>query len=303
MKSHSRFAKKIILRVTPVVATWILASAPGLAASLAGSFGELTFTNFNRESTAFETINGANVSAASNSDDSAVDFDNFSRTTSEPSPLEISNIADSLVFGEGSSYTASATTTPRFFANFDVNRNDTLSFNFTAYVGLEASVDQPGVETANAAGDVSFYLVDTTGISADRRLNFLNSTQLDPNQIPQNNILDSFTLAANIDALGKNNFVNNTNSGNINFNSNSSISSVAPTDDLTGSQAISRSLFEGSVERSFNEDKNVTLFAFKNTKSNVRVPEPETALGSILFAALIVVAMRARNKANKKSSS
>lgn len=303
MKLYSVFAKKIILRVTPAVATWVLASAPGLAATLAGSFGDLTFTDFNQDIAVFETINDGNVSAASNSDDSVVDFDNFSRTTSEPSRSEISNIADSLVFGEGSSYTASATTAPRFFANFDVGRNDTLSFNFTAYVGLEASIDQPGVETASAGGDISFYLVDTTGISTDRRFDFLNSTQFNPNQIPQNNILDSFTLAANIDALGQNNFANNTSSGNINFYSNSSISSIGPTDNLNGSQAISRSLFEGSVERSFNEDKNVTLFAFKNTKSNVRVPEPETALGSILFAALIVVAMRARNKADKKSSS
>ena len=303
MKLYSRFAKKLILRVTPFVATWVLASAPTLAASLAGSFGELTFTNFNRENTAFEAINDADGSAVSNTDDSVADFQNFSRTTAEPSPLEISNIADSLVFGEGSSYQASATTMPRFLANFDVSRNDTLSFNFRTILDLDASVDTPGVETASAAGDIAFYLLDTTGTSADDRFDFLNSTQLDPNQIGQNNILDSFTLAANIDALGRNNFIRNTNSQNVSISNNDSISSLGPIDDLGGSQAISSSFFEGSLERSFEQDRNVTLLAFKNTKSNVKVPEPETALGSILFAGLLVVAMRARKKAQNNSSS
>ena len=295
MKSYSVFAKKVILRVTPVIATWMLSSAPVLAATLAGSFGELTFTNFNQESTEVGAINEAEGSAKSNSDDSVADFQNFSITNSDlEGSKEISNVADSLVFGEGSNYTASAKTAPRFFANFDVDSNETLSFNFTAYLDVEASVDKPGVETANAAGNISFYLVDTTGTSADNRLDFLNSTQLDPNQIPQNNILESFTVAASTDALG-NSSTSNTSSQNVNFSSNSS-------NNVSGSQAINSSFFEGSVERSFKEDKNVTLVAFKNTKVKVKVPEPQTALGSILFAALIVIAMRARKKAQDKSS-
>ncbi len=300
-KSYSTFGKKLILQVSPLVATSMLASSPALAATFAGSFGDLIFTNFNRENAAFEAINDANASAETNADDSIADFRNFSRTNAEPTPLEISNIAESLVFGEGSSYNASAETMPRFFANFDVSRNDTLSFDFTTILDLEASVDKPGVETASAAGDIAFYLLDTTGISTENRFDFLNSTQLEANQIGQNNILEFFTLAANIDALGKKNFFNNTKSPNINLTSDFSNYSVEEINDLGRSQAFSTSLFEGSVERFFEEDRNITLLAFKNTKSNVKVPESGTSLWSVLFTFLISLGVKLRSKAEKKS--
>ncbi|WP_414625183.1 hypothetical protein [Calothrix sp. CCY 0018] len=300
-KSHSKFGRKLILQVTPLVATSLLASSPSLAATFAGSFGELTFTNFNRENTAFEAINDANASAESKSDDSVADFNNFSRTNAEPTPLDISNVADSLVFGEGSSYVAFAETMPRFFANFDLSRNDTLSFDFTTILDLEASVDKPGVETASAAADIAFYLLDTTGISPENRFDFLNTTQLDPSQISQNNILEFFTLAANIDALGKVDFFNNTKSPNINLTSDLSYSNIE-VNDLGRSRAISTSLFEGSVERYFERDINVTLLAFKNTKSNVKVPESETSLWSLLFAGLMTLATKIINQAKKKPS-
>ncbi len=300
-KLYSKFGQKLILQVSPILATSLLASSPTLAATFAGSFGDLTFTNFNRENAAFEAINDANASAETNSDDSVADFKNFSRTNAEPTPLDIFNIAESLVFGEGSSYKASAETMPRFFANFDVSGNDTLSFDFTTILDLEASVDKPGVETASAAGDIAFYLLDTTGISIDNRFDLLNSTQLDPLQIDQNNILEFFTLAANIDALGKKNFFNNTKSQNINLTSDYSNYSVEEINNLGRSQAISTSLFEGSVERFFEKDKNITLLAFKNTKSNVKVPESGTSLWSVLFAGLISLGVKIINKAKKKS--
>ncbi len=300
-KLYSKFGQKLILQVSPIVATSLLASSPTLAATFAGSFGDLTFTNFNRENAAFEAINDANASAETNSDDSVADFKNFSRTNAEPTPLDIFNIAESLVFGEGSSYNASAETMPRFFANFDVSGNDTLSFDFTTILDLEAAVDKPEVETANAAGDIAFYLLDTTDISIDKRFDFLNTTQLNPLQISENNILEYFTLAANIDALGKIDYFNNTKSQNINLTNDYSNFSVEEINNLGRSQAISTSLFEGSVERFFEEDKNITLLAFKNTKSNVKVPESGTSLWSVLFAGLISLGTKIINKAKKKS--
>ncbi len=302
-KLYSKFGQKLILQVSPFVATSMLASSPTLAATFAGSFGDLTFTNFNRENAAFEAINDANTDAVTNASDSIADFHNFSRTNAEPTPLKISNIAESLASGEGSSYEASAETMPRFFANFDVSRNDTLSFDFTTILDLEASVDKPGIETANAAGDIAFYLLDTTGISTENRFDFLNSTQLEPNQISQNNILEYFTLAANIDALGRIDFINNTKSKNIVLSSDFSHSNVELIGDLGRSRSINISLFEGSVERYFEQDRNVTLLAFKNTKSNVKVPEPATNLWSILFAGLIALGIKIKDKLEKKSNS
>ncbi|MEA5595602.1 hypothetical protein [Rivularia sp. UHCC 0363] len=299
-KLYSTFGEKLILQVSPFVATSMLASSPTLAATFASSFGELTFTNFNRENAAFEAINDANASAESKSDDSRADFKNFSRTNAKPTPLDISNIAESLTSGEGSSYEASAETMPRFFANFDVSSNDTLSFDFTTILDLEASVDKPGVETANAAVDIAFYLLDTTGISIDNRFDFLNSTQLEPNQISQNNILEYFTLAANIDALGRIDFINNTKSKNIDINSDFSYSNVEEIGDLARSRAISTSLFKGSVESFFEQDRNVTLLAFKNTKSNVKVPESGTSLWSVIFAGLITLVTKIKHKFDKK---
>jgi hypothetical protein len=300
-KEYSKFGKKLILQVTPLVATSMLASSPALAATFANSFGDLIFTNFNRENTAFEAINDANASAESYSDDSVADFRNFSRTDAEPSPLNISNIAESKVYGEGSSYDASAETMPRFFANFDVSRNDTLSFDFTTILDLEAAADKPGVESVSAAGDIAFYLLDTTGMSTENRFDFLNSTQLDSLQISQNNILEFFSLAANIDALGKIDYFNNTKSQNINLTSDYSISNVEEINNLGRSRAFSTSLFEGSVERYFERDTNVTLLAFKNTKSNIKVPE-KTSFWSILFAGLMALGTKIINKANKKSA-
>ncbi|MBE9211979.1 hypothetical protein IQ247_04470 [Plectonema cf. radiosum LEGE 06105] len=271
-KLYSTFGKKVILQVSPFVATSMLASSPTLAATFASSFGELTFTNFNRENAVFEAINDANASAETNADDSIVNFRNFSETNAEPTPLEISNVAESLIFGEGSAYSACAETMPRFFANFDVSRNDTLSFDFTTILDLEASVDKPGVETVNAAVNIAFYLLDTTGNKTENRVDFLNSTQLEPLQISQNNILEYFTLSANIDALGKIDFFNNTKSKNIDISSDLSHFDVEEISDLGRNRAISTSVNKGSVKRFFDIDRNVTLLAFKNTKSNVKVP-------------------------------
>ncbi|MDY6901664.1 MAG: hypothetical protein SWZ49_26830 [Cyanobacteriota bacterium] len=300
-KLHSRFGKKLILQVSPVVATSLLATSPALAATFAGSFSDLTFTNFNRENAAFEAINDANASTETNADDSIADFRNFSETNAEPTPLEIFNVAESLTFGEGSSYNAFAETMPRFFANFDIGRNETLAFDFTTILDLEVAVDKPGIETANAAGDIAFYLLDTTGTSPENRFDFLNSTQLEPNLISQDNILEYFTLAANIDALGKIDFFNHNQSQNINLISDYSISNVEEINDSGRSRAISTSLFEGSVERFFERDRNVTLLAFKNTKSNVKVPEPATSFWSVLCAGLIALGSKMMNKANKNS--
>ena len=299
-KLHSKFGKKLILQVSPIVATSLLASSPSLAATFSGSFSELSFTNFNQENAAFEAINDANSSTETNADDSIADFRNSSETNAEPTPLDIFNIAESLTFGEGSSYSAFAETMPRFFANFDVSGNNTLSFDFTTVLDLEASVDKPGVETADAAGDIAFYLLDTTGISAESRFDFLNSTQLEPNQISQDNILEFFTLAANIDALGKVDFFDNTKSENINLTSDLSFSNVEEINDSGRTNAISTSLFEGSVERFFEQDTNVTLLAFKNTKSNVKVPEAGTSFWSVLFAGLITLGTKIINQAKKK---
>jgi hypothetical protein len=300
-KLYSKFGEKLILQVSPFVATSMLATSPTLAATFAGSFGDLTFTNFNRENAIFEAINDANTNGVTNASDSIADFHNFSRTNAEPTPLKISNIAESLTFGEGSSYEASAETMPRFFANFDVSRNDTLSFDFTTILDLEASVNKPGVETASAAGDIAFYLLDTTEMSTENRFDFLNSTKLDSNQISQNKILEYFTLSASIDALGKIDYFNNTKSQNINLTSDYSISNVEEINNLGRSRAFSTSLFEGSVERYFEQDSNITLLAFKNTKSNIKVPD-ETSFWSILFAGLIALGTKIMNKANKKSA-
>jgi hypothetical protein len=300
-KLYSKFGEKLILQVSPFVATSMLATSPTLAATFAGSFGDLTFTNFNRENAIFEAINDANTNGETNASDSIADFHNFSRTNAEPTPLKISNIAESLTFGEGSSYEASAETMPRFFANFDVSRNDTLSFDFTTILDLEASVNKPGVETANAAGDIAFYLLDTTEMSTENRFDFLNSTKLDSNQISQNKILEYFTLSASIDALGKIDYFNNTKSQNINLTSDYSISNVEEINNLGRSRAFSTSLFEGSVERYFEQDSNITLLAFKNTKSNIKVPD-ETSFWSILFAGLIALGTKIMNKAKKKSA-
>ncbi|MCJ8281275.1 MAG: hypothetical protein MJK14_15705 [Rivularia sp. ALOHA_DT_140] len=300
-KLYSKFGKKLILQVSPIVATSVLATSPSLAATFASSFGDLTFTNFNRENAAFEAINDANTLAETGADDSIADFKNFSETNAEPSPLEIYNIAESLAFGEGSSYHASAETMPRFFANFDVKGNETLSFDFTTVIDLEATVDKPGIETANAFGDIAFYLLDTTRISTENRFDFLNSTQLDSTQINSNNILEYFTLAAKVDALGKVDFFDNTRSKNINLSSDNSFSGVEEVGDSGRSRAISTSLYQGSVERYFERDINVTLLAFKNTKSNVKVPEPKTSFWSVLFTGLVALAMKIVNKAKKKS--
>lgn len=301
-KLHSKFGKKLILQVSPIVATSLLATSPALAATFASSFGELTFTNFNQESAAFEAINDGNASAETNADDSIADFRNFSETNAEPTPLDISNIAESLAFGEGSSYEAFAETMPRFFANFDVKSNETLSFDFITVLDLEATVDKPGIETATAAGDIAFYLLDTTGSSPESRFDFLNSTQLEPNLINQDNILEYFTLAANIDALGRIDSFDNTKSKNINLTSDFSFSNVEEINDSGRSQAISTSIFEGSLERFFERDSNVTLLAFKNTKSNVKVPEPATNIWSVLFAGLVALGTKIIKKTKKKSA-
>ena len=184
-------------------------------------------------------------------------------------PPEASNLSMSEALGEGRNYLGLAETEATVVGNFVVEADTPFSFDFSAELDLTTSIDAPPAENATASGDISWALVDTAN----------------------NNVLDSFSLVGNLTTLGDNDFLALQASENID------LTDPVLDSNIGGNEEFITTVVDGRVERSYNEQRNLTLVELKRTEAKVTAPEPSTNIALLISSSLIGVALKRRRKA------
>lgn len=262
MLNQTRFAKRFLLLVTPIVASSALvplalsiATPPSLAATLASSKAEFDIDIFSHKPLEIKTLTDTNTFTDATSGQATAEADAFAEFITNPLPPSASNSSFSTASGDGRNYIGEAESVAAVIGyNFLVGEGETFAFNFKGFLDLKTSIDTPQTESASAYGDLSLVLFDNTN----------------------KNTLGSFTLFGDLTTLGDDDYLDYE-SESISFN---------PTIDTSfgGPQEFAKASIEGNFSRTFDSATSLTLVEAKSNQANVAaVPEPSTVLASLLF--------------------
>ncbi|MBD2608710.1 hypothetical protein H6G81_30395 [Scytonema hofmannii FACHB-248] len=280
-----RFTQRFFLLVTPLIATSSLVTSPSQAATLALSQGEFSLKNFSLEPEVTATVNNANISLngeVSATNNAIIDF--------LLEPPEVINTSLSQAFGENKNYLGLANAQGKVLGNFFVDAGQSFSVDFSAFLDLETSIDEPA-ENAKASADISFLLYDTTDITDPNLLDdFIDQILSNGTSNIQKNPLDFFYLNGNLNSFNDNDFITSQRSQNI------TLSNQDTQLNFGGNAEFATASFEGSLKRSFANPTNLTFIQVRRTQVKVSVPEPSTNPALLFLCALVVVATKAKLK-------
>ncbi|HCF26381.1 MAG TPA: PEP-CTERM sorting domain-containing protein [Cyanobacteria bacterium UBA11049] len=271
-----KFAQALLLLITPIAPlAYSLSTSPSLAATLGTSEATVRINNFSQNPldvvTLTDTFTDKLVTNGQVNDDAITEAAFLT-----DSPVSANNLSYSSVNGNGSEYFGSVETIAAVSGyDFVVNKGETFSFNFAAGLNLATSIDNSQFETANASGNITLRVYDTTN-----RDNWIN--------------LDSFTLSGNLTTSGNKDYLDYQTSQNISLNP-----SVTTIDtNFGGDRESANAAIQGIFSRTFDSVTNLTLVEVKNNQASVSVPEPSSFLGLLLC----VIGMGYRIKSKGSSS-
>ena len=269
MKKYSGLVKKFLLLTAPVIASSVLFSTPSKAATFAYSEGNSVF-RFDQSP--------SNVATDVSAETLAVDIDGGGMVGAIAQaqaffliePAEALNSSLSAAFGQNQDYLGVAESEASVIGNFDVDANTNFSFDFLSNLELATSIDNPLQESAEVGGDISFALINRQS----------------------NDVLDFFNLAGNITTQGDNDFVAFQKSDNVTINQKFS----AP--GFGGLQEFLTVSIQGSLERFFTDETNLTLVEVKRNRARVtaKAPEPTSTLALLLCSGFIGMALKRRHE-------
>jgi hypothetical protein len=247
-----------------LIAGTVLATSPSQAATFALSEGVLDFTKLSQDPLTVGTDTDTNTLAIAT--DSVV----FTLANAEANfivtPAKASNSSFSQALGEGAStYLGLTESEAQVIGNFVVDADKPFSFDFTTTLNLETSVDNPSLsEKATAFGDISFVLLDTANQS----------------------VLEFFNLAGNVSSLDNNDFIAFQKSENVTLNN------PVTNSDFGGNQEFAQANVQGSLQRNFANQTNLTLIEVNKNKVRVEVPEPSISLALLFSCGIIGIALK-----------
>ncbi|MBW4667161.1 MAG: hypothetical protein KME60_06865 [Cyanomargarita calcarea GSE-NOS-MK-12-04C] len=280
MNLYLEFVKRFLL-ATPLIASSAFFTAPSRAATFALSQGELKFTNFSQEFIGLEKVNDAHTFGSVNG--GITQQINKANINFIATPPEISTSALSIAFGQDKDYLGLAQTEAKIVGNFDVDAGKSFSFDFAAALNLRTAIDEPPTENAHSMGDVSFFLLDTTNIDKPNLSEFLSNLSLDDTMILAKNTLDFFSLAANLNTSGKDDYLDKENSKNV------TLTQLFQDDEFQGNEEFASAFIGGSLQRSFANKTNLTLLAVRRSQARVTAKEP--AMNSVALLSLALIAI------------
>ena len=264
---HSTGALAFLL-ATPLVSGLTVGIGPSSAAIIAGSAVEVTIDNFSHRPNGNGTFTNTYTQTTADSGSVISQANAEAVVISKAHVLLAANLSKSKVQGDGNNYSGLAQTQAIVIGDFDIDAEETFSFNFHTVLDLLTSVDNGQSERASASVSISFVLIDTV-------------TKI---------LLDSFEIASGLDSSrglyldlsGSNSF----NPTAINFN-------FMP----EGSGAKSLLYTSGVYSRTFDRDTNLRLVEVNNNIAEAEaVPEPRTLLGTAIFLGLFVSRLKLNNK-------
>jgi hypothetical protein len=280
MKIQVGIGKKVLLFCAPLVATSTLVASPSQAATFALSTGSFE-VNFNQSPLGTQTTTDTDTLAIASAGSSVVTDANADAifvsapSLSLPCSLErklttpaACNGSSSFAEGEGTNYFGLAQSEARVLGNFLINPGETFAFNFLAFLGLTAEVDDLDSERATASGEVSFQIVD--GDSGT--------------------LLDSFLLAGKVDTKGNSDFITTQQNTYMTLGRSSTIESPA------GKEKFTQGSIQASYSRTFANTTNLLFVETKRNQVTVKTPEPSTTIGFLLTFGLAGIGLKARKK-------
>lgn len=279
------FTRRFFLLVTPLIATSSLVTSPSQAATLASSQGEFYLKNFSLDPEVTATVNNANTSL--NGEVSATNNANIDFLLEPPNVI---NKSLSQAFGENKNYLGLANAEGKVLGNFFVDAGESFSVDFTAFLDLETSIDEPA-ENAKASADISFLLFDTTDITDPNLLDdffarILSNATSNIKKTP----LDFFSLTANVNSFNDEDFITSQKSENF------TLSNQDTQFNFGGNAEFATALFTGSLKRSFATPTNLTFIQVRRSQVKVSVPEPSTSPALLFLSVLVAVATKAKLK-------
>ncbi len=273
--NHSSGAIAFLL-ATPLVTGLTVGIAPSSAAIIAGSAAAATIDNFSHKPTDTGRFTNTYTQTIANSGSVISQANADAVFLSNCHELLAANLSKSEVTGSGSNYSGLAQSQAAVIGDFDIDAEETFSFNFQTVLDLLTSVDNRQSERASATGTISFWLINTV----------------------TNILLDSFEIASGLDSSsGFYANVFSTNSFNptaINFNLMAE-----------GSTATSLLYTSGVYSRKFDSATNLRLVEVKNNIAEAEaeaVPEPSAVLGTAIFLGLFVRGRKLNNKLSQFKS-
>lgn len=285
MVDKLRFTKRFLLLVTPLVTSSALAqlavsiaASPSLAATLASSEAEFQIDNFSNNPLNVFTLTDTSTLAIATSAQVVAEADAFALFVNNPSePPFALNSSFSRANGEGSNYLGQAQSLAAVIGyNFLIGEGETFSFDFDGFLGLETSIDNSQLESANAAGNLSFNLYDS---SDSNNLRFL----------------DSFKVSSNLTTPGDDDFLDLQVTNNINLTSDLNSSG--------GMQEFASASVQGQYSRYFPNSANLTLIEVKTNEASVAaIPEPRSTLGLLLFCLIGIGYKVRRNQLQRRQN-
>jgi hypothetical protein len=271
--NHSTGALAFLL-ATPLVSGLTVGIGPSSAAIIAGSAAEVTIDNFSHRPNGNGTFTNTYTKTTANSG-SVISKANAEAVVISKAHVRLAaNLSESKVQGEGSNYSGLAQTQAIVIGDFDIDPEETFSFNFETVLDLFTSVDNRQSERASAKASISFGLINTVS----------------------NMLLDSFQLVSGLDSSsglyldlsGSNSF--NPTAINLNFMPE-------------GSAAKSLLYTSGVYSRTFDSGTNLRLVQVNNNMAEAEaVPEPSTLLGTAIFLGLFVSRRKLNNKLSQVKS-
>jgi len=283
------FTRRFFLLVTPLIATSSLVTSPAQAATLASSEGEFSLINFSLDPDVTATGNNANISTIAKGGE--VSATNNANIDFFDDPSEVINTSFSEAFGQNKDYLGLAKAEGKVLGNFFVDAGQSFSVDFTAFLDLETSIDEPSAENAKASADISFLLFDTTDISDANLLDdFFDQILSNPTSKIKKTPLDFFSLTANVNSFNDQDFITSRKSDYI------TLSNQDTQFNFGGNTEFAKALFQGSLKRSFTTPTNLTFIQVRRTQVKVSVPEPSTSTALLILSVLVAVATKARLK-------
>jgi len=261
--------KRLFLFVTPLLTGWCVATSPTLAATLASSEARVNLENFSHNPLGVETFTDTDTQAIATTGQVTADADANALfiTDGLELPTQAYNTSFSTVQGEGSGYFGRAQSLAALIGyNFMVGANETFSFDFAAVLGLQTSIDSPKFEQANAEGEISLQLFDSTDSNNWRPLDFL-------------------TVSGKLVSLGEGDFLDANESASITFNPNQTSLKRS----FGGNQELATASVEGKFSRRFDSLTYLTLVEAKTNRAIVQAVPESSNLVALLFFCLISV--------------
>jgi hypothetical protein len=270
MNHHLNFSKVVSLVSTSLWASFVVISSPSYATTFALSEGKFKFVDFNQiPEDVFTNTNTNTVAVDSNGNATTNANANaeaiFNTVAFEAS--KASNLSRSTALGAGKNYLGLAESVADLKGIFKIAENTTFSFEFTADLNLETSIDNPGVESAKANGNIFLGLFD-----ADK-----------------NTLFDSFYLGAGLNTPSDVDFLNFDISKN--FSIKNSVTAIS-----TGSKKESaRASIEGFFKRTFTKKTNLALVEFKKNETRVSVPEASSFIALLFYSGIASISLKRKD--------